>query len=82
MRPDVLTIKFNGNAQYIGASMRMLDGTLVPAGTKDGVSLEDVMAQLTRCQLARLATAAQAQIEIIDAGTPPKRPWYRRMFGG
>lgn len=81
MSPDVLTIKFNASGQYIGASVRMLDGTLVPAGVKDGVSMEDIMAQLTRHQLARLAAAAQAQIAIIDAGAPPRKPWYRRMFG-
>ena len=81
MTPDVLTIKWNKDGMYVGASMRTDDGQLIPVGTKEGIALADVLAQLTRVQLSMLATAAQAQIDIIDAGAPPKKPWYRRMFG-
>lgn len=77
MTPDVLTIKWNKDGLYVGASMRTVEGDLIPVGTKEGISIADIMAQLTRHQLTTLVNAAQAQIDIIDAGTPPKKPWYQ-----
>ena len=60
--------------------MRTLEGELVPIGRK-GISIGDVMEQLDKEQLATLITHAQLQLDIIEAGTPPKKPWYKRMLG-
>lgn len=79
MTPDVLTIKFDPDGKVRGASIRTTDQQLHPIGPR-GVLLADVMAMLSRDHLAQLAAAAQAQIAVIDAGAPPKKPWYR-LFG-
>lgn len=59
----------------------MQDGSLLTVGKKGDVSINDIMESLSQEELVALVVAAQKQLEILTSDTPPKSPWYKRMFG-
>ena len=73
MTPELITIKLNPDGKYIGASVRMSDGELVPMGK--GVTLAKLLESVDEKDLRKLHKACEQRVNHLDG--IKKKPWYK-----